>query len=775
MPKRIGLIYRAIYQLVLPGFRSSAPQCRRFYAAAASAQRSQVTPAPRTVLQPSTKEMRQSPPPAFAFLFPFLTKRPSLDVLHASLQGLPVVQDCLRNPTETRLLAEYISKTHPRLTPLIIRLAHRVSSGAALKKNTYECTAHHLAAVNNWNTVVAVCVLAEEHEKVSARILNWYTRALIELRDFAELNKVLDKFAKHQVSPQRRTYHLLISGYIQNGDLRRARDILRIMQANGVPPDPFTDSLIAIYYRKFGQNIQVQDRALATMDQLPPKTATAVLNALLKQRLEAEDLDGAILLVSHFHYSSIIPIIVALMHITPSVDSPFDTSIGAPPDGQTFGRIINYLASRRDFRGTMKLLEGMVEVGVKPDSNVIAGLLHLYFAVDNDDSAIQLVHAICTTESRKALEALFSPRPTLRLPFDPTRIALTTQVTNTLLRRVLSMHGLEKSIILLRVFRDEGIRPNSTTLTIILDHLATTHAPAASLAHVWREFAKEIPPDLSQLHTLVSVMLRRERYLLFGRGWAQTAAAAVGHKVHSIKTPKDARLTHISDRFDPIAGIEFVKTPKYDKLLKPIVTSLRSRNVQSDNTMFALRLQRDASRQDFDSSQAIFDILLRRGFKPNVYHYAALMEGFTRSGDVESAKLLLRSMTEADVKPNVVIYTILIVGYARQGNADEAMTTFQQMVAAGIRPDVPAIDAIASAYFAQGSHKIARQTLIELWPYIAPFPSHLFEAPLRELAVEFRALNGAPKPNRRLSGKDKQKLYQQLKTLTALGVGRGDR
>jgi len=166
-----------------------------------------------------------------------------------------------------------------------------------------------------------------------------------------------------------------------------------------------------------------------------------------------------------------------------------------------------------------------------------------------------------------------------------------------------------------------------------------------------------------------------------------------------------------------------------------------------------------------DAAQDVFDLLLARGIQPNEYHFSALMEGYTRKGDVSSAVDILEAATRVGIKPNRVMYTILIVGYARQGQPEEAVTTFKRMVEADIQPDVASIDAVASAFFAVGSYLMARRTLITLWPYVRPFPEELESAPLKELATQFRLLQKDGQDSSNLTRSQWKRLYRQLSRL----------
>ena len=114
------------------------------------------------------------------------------------------------------------------------------------------------------------------------------------------------------------------------------------------------------------------------------------------------------------------------------------------------------------------------------------------------------------------------------------------------------------------------------------------------------------------------------------------------------------------------------------------------------------------------------------------------------------------------------MYTILIAGYARQRQPDQAMDILREMVAIGIKPDCAVVTALAGAFFAVGAYRIARTVLLQLWPFVAPFPEGLREAPLKILMERLRALQPLYAKRQRvgmLSGRKKWLLRWKLRQI----------
>ncbi|KAK0208380.1 hypothetical protein DFS33DRAFT_1255363 [Desarmillaria ectypa] len=677
---------------------------------------------------------------AAVLLSHLISNTPTLHLLACRVRQSPVLSAFFSHSKDIRLLSEQVAQHTPRHAPSVIHLA--LVLGFLVHVNVYECTSYHLAMEKKWDILLAVVLVATQRVQVTTRLLNWRVRALLEVKDYASLENVLDEFVKYAVKPNRRTYHLILSGYLQNGDLPRSKDILHKMESNGIRPDAFTYTLLAIYYRTLGPNSQVQDVAVASLEDIPMTTSTSILNCLLRMRMESNDTDGIISVLAQFSFHHILPVITVVTRIDPTAESPFLLS-SIMPDAATYATSINYMASRRDIPAAMHVLHGMVSVGLSPRSETITAMLHVLFVANDHTTAIRLVAAVCKPESASFFKALMVSPSHDPLPLDPQGIQPDAEIFNALLKGILPLHGLNGAIPILQIMYMHRVRPNSSTLEILISHLvAVERTPPHMVSRVIQTFVtSHIHPNLRHLHVVFSSIIRHERYLLYGAGWNRTAARfSPSRSYQELPFPQEDVLTGVAEDFDPVAGISPPRNPSYNKHLRSLLDSLASRNTRSDSAALALRLKRDATRLEFSSSQAVFDTLLRRGFMPNEYHYSALMEGYTRSGDLGSAENLLDTAIKAGLKPNALMFTILIVGYAREGNPEQSMEVFTQMITSGIRPDVPSIDAVASAFFAVGAYKAARQTLISLWHHIEPFPTHLQEASLREIAVEFRQL-----------------------------------
>lgn len=670
------------------------------------------------------------------------------------VQASAFLSNHLLNEETVRKLAEALACSNSPLNSLrVLSLAHAL--GCSLRANAYECVCFHLAKKRLWCGIHSAVLLGIHHiGRPTSRLLNWRARALAEVKEYAMLQGVLKEFKEHNFTPTRRTFHLVLSGHIRNRDLTKAKQCFLAMTEAGVPPDASTHAIVATHYRALGADPHVEFQSLEALAGIRSRTATSVVNSLMKLRLDTHDLVGTLRLLTLFNLRDVDAIFAA----TAQDGNPIDyhslhgsmpsssTRQNLIPNAATFAIFINYLATKSDLPGTLQILDGVKAARISPTPALLTSVIHVLFSVGRGNTAVHLVAKLCDPDlvPFSMFEPLLSARTKETFPWAPSGLSPTIQVLNALLRGVLRTQGLKGMDAVLRVMHANNIKPNAVTLELLMRHVRQVEGSNPGvLIRVLRRFSSpDIHPTLRHLHIILGCVLRHEKYLLYGSGWNTTAAKFSPTRQILQREYPEHRISEVVDPFDPVAGIELPEALEHRSLIRSILESLSSQKTKNDRPMLALRIRHDALiERDTDMAKRTFHKLLDRGMRPNKYHFSALMEGLAQSGDLEGALGVMQSAEQAGVKPNVVMFTILIVGYARQGDPDEALNLFQQMVLSGIRPDVPSIDAVSGAFFAVGAYVMAKRVLLSLWPHIEPFPQELVSASLKDLARAFRSLH----------------------------------
>ncbi|KAI9445247.1 hypothetical protein H4582DRAFT_2053334 [Lactarius indigo] len=641
----------------------------------------------------------------------------------------------------SRLAQRMISTRYPRGALLVLVTAHRL--GCPLGKEVYESVARRLAEAREWRLISSLALLQKRHlGRHTARLLDWRIRALIEVSQFAHLDRVLGWFEEDGLLPTQRTYHLLLYGHLRNRNIVKAMDVIQQMSQAGFTVDSRTQATVVSAYRTLGPDVGVQIRALDALKDADTRTSTHILNALLQFSIDSRDSERLLSLACHFDFGTFDPCQLPLGGFRPSPregesavlsqlirSSCQSHTVGRiPPDIATYTILLHYIASRGDLPSALGLLEQMERSNLVPDDRFIAALVScqpLCADVHGSQAVFQDVR--------------LPPEPQGTLPLPRVLPKPTIEILNALAIGISRLRGIDGLQACLRLMQLCQVNPDSHTKALLESHLLNAEGlSSADVDHISKGFSPN-EHSLSHLAQSLASRLHYQFRAVKRSGWNNTPSRK--HSLRNRSLSLQAQTSTTGKSFDPTAGVIGVPAQPTSHI-QPIIQSLTDRGVLADRRMFALRIRHEAvTKGDMTGAKGVFQMMLNRGLHPNEYHYAALMEGHAAAGEMEAAEAVMNSAERGGVRPNCVLHTILIVGYARQKNPAGAMRVLRHMVAAGIRPDVPAIDAIASAFFASGAYRLARQTLLSLWPSVAPLPRDLDRASLKVLVFHLRNLH----------------------------------
>ncbi|KAF7310995.1 hypothetical protein HMN09_00642900 [Mycena chlorophos] len=594
-------------------------------------------------------------------------------------------------------------------------------------------------------------------------------RGLLETQNYTQLLAIPDLYAANSLVPSRRTWHLVLSGHIRNHDLAGARECLLQMAAAGVPPDHSTDALVSTLYQNVGPDEQVKQRGLDALPHIPPRTATHMMNSLMNLRLKLYDIEEVQYLLSGYDQSKVAALGVLLsdadVQRSDEMHKTYRKAIPAivQPDALTFAIFIDFFAHIHDLPRCLAVVEQMRLTGIQPTLRVVTSLMRAYFLSGQGGAAVRLVVGLCDP-NKLLLEDLPSPEG-YRVPFETKSLAPPTrQVFNYLLRGVLGTNGLPGARSVLRLMRANHLKPDSQTSQIIASHM---HRVQRAQPRVLMRMVRRLSPrfTLKEAHVILSSTLRFQKYLLDGVGWDANSARFSPERVaHERAVPQEA-LTSWGSSFDPLAGLQVPSRARHRSSFRPIEQSLRGRGIKSDRASIALRIRHDGViAGNMVSAAGAFQEMLARGLHPTRHHFAALMEGYVKAGDFNTALQVMQTARRAALQPDVVMFTILIVGYARDKKPHRALDLFREMVDAGIKPDVPAIDAVASAFFFVGAYEMSYRVLTTLWPHVGLLPADINQASLKAAVVYFRSLHDRGQPPK-MSTETRKQLFDDVRRL----------
>lgn len=732
-------------------------------------------PAPRGSSDPALNPLEPFPRDVLVDLFLTVPQNASL---RKQLKASPELMQYLLDPlTMHGVLYDLASSANPGFALKGLNVARQL--GGAPEISAYETIAYRLGAIREWDLLLHVISSAKHNtrQKTSPSLLDWRARALLETQRFTELERIFDLYELYNLMPSRRTWHLVLSGYIRNHDLAGAHECLQDMESAGFPADHTTHALVATLYQHIGPDSLVKERALAALPHIPGPAATAMMNSLMILRLRTHNLDEVSHLLSAFDQSKVGPLSVMLAAsrsqrddtaTNDSVDhapnfAPF--SVDVHPDATTFSIFIDYFGHLHELSRCLAIFDHMLAVGIAPTPRTLTSLIRAYFLAGHGGAAVRLVAGMCDPETTSPSMLRNLPSPDgYSLPFDATSLGRPNrQIFNCLLRAALRTNGLAGGRAVVRLMRLNDVKPDSKSVEIITSHTyKAERAQPRVLMSMVRRFARRF--TLQDAHVILASTLRFQKHLVHGIGWNVTAAKFSPTRAPVDKAFPEKYVSKVAANFDPLAGIELPSRIRWRGTFRAIEASLSGRGIKSDKATIAIRMRHEAVvRGDMNAATQVFQTLLGRGLHPNQYHYSALMEGFAIAGDFESAIEVMKSASRASFEPDVLMFTILIVGYARQKNPDMALQIFRRMVAAGIKPDVPSIDAVASAFFFVGAYTMCWRVLTTLWPHIGPLPPDIEKTSLQSATVYFRSLHqGMQQGLRRTSKVYRNLLHRRL-------------
>jgi len=628
--------------------------------------------------------------------------------------------------------------------------------GTHFKSNVFEGVAYEFARQKRWPLVRPIIELAHlQLGKSSLRLLNWLVKSTAELQDYSALDDILQTFSAYNISPDRRTYHMIIKAHLLNHDLVRAKAVMQSMVEDGIDVDASTYATLMCAYRGFGPDKLVQTRAYRSIPLLNSRKGTLIANSMLRIAIDKGDAGGALKILRMFDGldKDALSSVFSTMTYGDSKSVPPHEHPAhvVPTDLATFTSLINILAEHRDLAWLCRLVDQMKTAGLSPDAEVAAALVRAHYAQNSGRLGLKVLYDLCGPTRTRTKSILFSQLGYLNeegdSTFGPFMGGASVVAFNAVLQCALPRQGFECVSPILQLMQLFGVPPSSTTVEILLSYSEKNGVSPLQLLEIASSITKGgAIASVRHTNILLRNLIQAEKKALYKSSWD-----ALGAFVRGAVAPARRRnppMEHTSDISGPTSGL-FIPASRTSRL-SAIVHDLNLRGVKGTRATFALRMRHAALSQSSAGGLAARQILngmVARGMHPTAHHYAALMEAHAMAGDMPAAHTVLREAV-AQIQPPqsslVVLHTILISGYARLGRPDRAMRAFQNMIRENVAPDPAAVDAVVSAFFGVKAFKLAREVLLELWPMVAPPVDGMRNASLMELLMKLRSMRSIP-------------------------------
>lgn len=634
-------------------------------------------------------------------------------------------------------------------------------------RNSKWVLAHHLSEL-----------LIETPSLLSSRVLRFRAQALSALRMYDSLRGLLDLHTKHHIVRTRRLYNVLIRASLEAGDLQWARSLLGCMKSDGFVFDGTTYSSMLAGYRALGPHAAVESRIYRDLRQLGLLSNPQCLNALLRSRLDAGDIEGARVILSLFHdhtdtsdadrmyaHRSALLDGNGLKDIdansVPSAASTSRTPRNIPlappsPEISTFNILLSQCAKLGDTKRAVMIWNRILALGLAPTAHtVVAVIRNLHAQPSSGTAQAQAVTFIASViygaESNRA--AKFCERLRFRFTtceFNPCGVYVqpSTFIFDALLPSVLEGNiskGLRRMEGLLEEMTLAGVEPNTDTVSMFVKHVEKHAGLEPDELSSLIQALRECP---SALFNLMRPSSLSSEQLLPVQGGCQTRPEpppalpnmpprlgailrTITRRTREAETPSIPRGLTPSSRGSPwwyfkASSSALCVSPRLhtaasngtvDSNARPTTLSaehLRSTRTATNHSETWVHLIRTAS--STVAAQAHFDRMRAQGFIPKAKHYVALIQSYASMGHVDQAARVLASVMAAGILTSIAMFTVLIVAYGSLGRPELAHHTFNQMrKQPHLSPDVASIDALARAYIAAGRAADARNVILQHW------------------------------------------------------------
>ncbi|KAI0348426.1 hypothetical protein BDW22DRAFT_1385778 [Trametopsis cervina] len=668
----------------------------------------------------------------------------------------PELLNYLRDREKAAELAVLMVNTKvPRRAIHVLLLAHEF--GSKFIQNVYERVAYQLAQTRRWEQMPALVALGQQQTgKTTVRLMNWRTRALVEISQYTLLNHVLSDFEEAHIKPNRRTFDTLVTGHLRNHDLEKVQDCLEWMQDAGFPMDASTHAMLASGYRALGPDRKMEQKALTYLPRMSARDGAAAVNGLLQVAVDTDDSSSVHRFVALFDLPSSERSggpSTSRRGSLPHMASSHSIPAARPgnrlyPDVATFTILVNYGTKKNDYAFAMRMAERMKSYGIEPDSYFAAALIRLHGFTGHFRTALDISATLCrnTPSALRHLRVL-GWQGGLYSDLVQPLVSHTSQTVNALLRVALRNTGLGSMRIIDRFMRALGLSQNEHTVESLVWYISRTRRiPPKKLARVLQSFGEDFPPTLRQVNIISAALLQKQRKHTAPGGWDNLAIRARA-RAKDKASKRGTRRAPLTVPPIPEENRLSALVPSHPSLQwESVIKSLQERGVLPDATTSHLRIRYEGLvASNVKSAQAHLQSMLDHGLHPTKYHYSALIESLCRAGQMNKAKEILRTARDAGLAKDPTMYTIIIRGYAEQTLPREAAGVFQQMVKHDVRPDVAAVDALACAFYVDGKVQRAKMLLTNHWQLFGPFPPALRRASLLKLATEFRKFSDTPK------------------------------
>ncbi|KAG0644811.1 hypothetical protein HOY80DRAFT_878022 [Tuber brumale] len=382
------------------------------------------------------------------------------------------------------------------------------------------------------------------------QLFNGALRAFRNLLDFRGMQMVFDDWFTTGSQPDKQAYCLLMAEIARHGGAGVVRELLVQFLERFGPEEllPFNSLMFAHVRRGELEEVVKCFDAIPKFGLVPDNYS---FNILINAYAKAQDVDGALQRVQEMIMAKL------------------------APDTHTYGVLMTLAANRGDVENTKRYFDLAVDSGVKPTEPMYLALMASYVAVNDLESAGDVLGSLVRAEPRKDTTILWNELLSgYAVLCDPEKLNMTyhrmrearvpfDQYTYAILMHALCLIGkVETAEKVLDSLEAEGIKPNSTHYAIIM----VAHMKNMDLAQVWATFNKMVDYGINPTFTTQAVLLQASAFAEHAK-WRSTGGALFLNSAEGIL----AQVTENLDVLD-LTSRDSVKSATPPWLFAPLVS-----------------------------------------------------------------------------------------------------------------------------------------------------------------------------------------------------------
>ncbi|KAF9163171.1 hypothetical protein BGX20_001418, partial [Mortierella sp. AD010] len=615
--------------------------------------------------------------------------------------------------------------TYTRLTSRIVD-----PKGPPFSAAIYFRMLHCFQATRSRQTAKWALIVYEDMKKYYRPEITTLNTMLDILIRFENVEWAINFFQKDasllKLSPNVRSYNIMIRGLAANGQLKAAEKIYLEMRQGTIPEKPqvTTYSALMSQYIKNGMHAEA-DGVLDDMLKDNVKPNMWIFNSVIKRFVQRNDYTAARRVMALMKESDLKPDVVtysilidgyardgneeaianiqaemARNNIYPNektitstikvfsrsnldsdIDSRLEMLLKSLPLGEmnehTFGVLVNVYGKRRDMNAAMGIYHHIISKGRQVNDVIMCSLLDGYVRSGDLPTANKLFHEYYTSKGIRPPSAWsYSTMITgcckesnlhdaLHYYHEMNSFQIEPDVTicSRLIQLYLEHHQLDNAQQMLRLMRNTGMRVSVHTYTMLIDYMSSIKDIRSALRYYQEMLDSGIRPDVHCYTVLINAHIRSNDYTKCNYYFEQMTESGVQPTLETLTSM--LHVHSLQGHIDQVRGFW---------------TAITDMGFLPDIISFTVLMQTYSQQSNVEMVEFIFKEITQKELKVDTLTLTTLMRAYSDLPNLNVGRIdeILGMMEELELEPIPEYYRMLIDAFGRHGMPDRVVKIWRQ-------------------------------------------------------------------------------------------------